>query len=635
MSLTEDHTTTEAFAEARDALAERLVDAATGTLELFSVHLGLELGLYEAVAEAPLTARGLAERTRIAERYAREWLEQQAVAGLLEVTTDSSGGTADDREYAMPAAHRPVLLDATDASHVAPVADIVVGIGGVVSELPAAYRSGSGVPYARYGRAFSRGQGGMNRPLFVNDLDQWLETLPEVRQRLRTGAGGRIADIGAGDGWSTIALARAFPEATVDGYDADEVSVATARRHAAESGVADRVTFHHVDVAAPDALAGSYDLVVIFEVLHDLARPQVVLERLRDTLADGGVLLVADERVSPQFTSPGSAVERLMYGWSVTHCLPASLAEPGSAGLGTVLRPGQVHALAAAAGMRSEELPVENDFFRFYRLQPVSRASLPTGVEIAYVDSGGPSERTLVLLHGLSDSSWSWSRMVAHLPAGTRTVAVDLRGHGASSKPSAGYSMPELAADVVALMDRLHIATATVVGHSWGTLVARAVAEDHPDRVERLVLVGALEAPVNEGMHELNAEVLALGGDVPESFVREFQESTLAAPAPEAFMEKVVAESRRLPGAVWRAVMHGLVSADDADRLGQLAVPTLLVWGEHDSFFLRPEQERLLAAIPGARLAVVTGAGHATHWDRPAEVAAQIAAFLSTTRVRA
>jgi pimeloyl-ACP methyl ester carboxylesterase/ubiquinone/menaquinone biosynthesis C-methylase UbiE len=634
MSLTEDHTTAEAFAEARDALAERLVDAATGTLELFSVHLGRELGLYEAVAEAPLTARGLAERARIAERYAREWLEQQTVAGLLEVTTDSSGGTAEDREYAMPAAHRPVLLDATGASHVAPVADMVAGIGGVLGELPAAYRSGGGIPYARYGRAFSRGQGGMNRPLFVNDLDAWLDALLDVRQRLGTGAGARIADIGAGDGWSTIALARAFPEATVDGYDADEVSAEAARRHAAESGVADRVTFHDVDVAAPGVLCGPYDLVVVFEVLHDLARPQVVLEQLSDALADGGVLLVADERVSPQFTTPGSAVERLMYGWSVTHCLPASLAEPGSAGLGTVLRPGHVHALAAAAGMRSEELPVENDFFRFYRLKPVSRASLPTGVEIAYVDSGSPAEQTLILLHGLSDSSWSWSRLVPHLPDGVRTVAVDLRGHGASSKPADGYSMAELAADVVALMDHLGIGTATVIGHSWGTLAARAVAEEHPDRVEQLVLIGGVQAPVNEAMHELDAEVRALGDTVPESFVRDFQESTLGTPLPEAFMEKVVAESRRLPAAVWRAAMQDFVAADDAETIRGIAAPTLLVWGDRDSYFLRPEQERLLAAIPDSRLVVVPDAGHATHWERPSEVAAEIAAFVRATPAR-
>jgi non-heme chloroperoxidase len=183
-------------------------------------------------------------------------------------------------------------------------------------------------------------------------------------------------------------------------------------------------------------------------------------------------------------------------------------------------------------------------------------------------------------------------------------------------------------------MDHLGIGTATVVGHSWGTLVARAVAEDFPQRVERLALIGALEAPVNQGMHELDAEVRGLGDTVPESFVREFQESTLAAPLPEAFMEKVVAESRRLPAPAWHAAMHALVTADDADRLADIAVPTLLVWGEHDSFFLHPEQERPLAAIPGARLTMIPGAGHATHWDRPAEVAAELAAFVSITPAR-
>jgi pimeloyl-ACP methyl ester carboxylesterase len=284
--------------------------------------------------------------------------------------------------------------------------------------------------------------------------------------------------------------------------------------------------------------------------------------------------------------------------------------------------------------MRSEELPVENDFFRFYRLQPVSRASLPTGVETAYVDSGSPAEQTLILLHGLSDSSWSWSRLVPHLPDVVRTVAVDLRGHGASSKPADGYSMAELAADVVALMDHLGIGTATVVGHSWGTLAARAVAEEHPDRVERLVLIGGVQAPVNEAMHELDAEVRALGDTVPESFVRDFQESTLGTTLPEAFMEKVVAESRRLPAAVWRATMQDFVAADDAETIRGIAAPTLLVWGDRDSYFLRPEQERLLAAIPDSRLVVVPGAGHATHWERPSDVAAEIAAFVRATPAR-
>ena len=106
----------------------------------------------------------------------------------------------------------------------------------------------------------------------------------------------------------------------------------------------------------------------IFEALHDMSRPVEVLQAARAALTDGGVVLVADERVADEFGAPGGLVERFMYGWSIAHCLPASMADAPSDGLGTVLRRGTVHRLAAEAGFSaSSELPVENDFFRFYR----------------------------------------------------------------------------------------------------------------------------------------------------------------------------------------------------------------------------------------------------------------------------
>jgi SAM-dependent methyltransferase len=154
----------------------------------------------------------------------------------------------------------------------------------------------------------------------------------------------------AGDGWSTIALARAFPEATVDGYDADEVSVAAARRHAAESGGADLVAFHHGDVAAPGALRGPYDLVVVFEVLHDLSRPQLVLERLRGALADGGVLLVADERVSPQFAA--RLARRTGVGRSRHRAAPGAGARPRGGGTNSIR-----HSLRAKTMENLREVP--------------------------------------------------------------------------------------------------------------------------------------------------------------------------------------------------------------------------------------------------------------------------------------
>ena len=116
-------------------------------------------------------------------------------------------------------------------------------------------------------------------------------------------------------------------------------------------------------------MVGPYDLVFVFEALHDFARPGQVLGGLRAACAEDGAVLLVDERVAESFTAPGDEVERLMYGWSVLHCLPASMADAPSAALGTVLRSHTVHALAAQAGFRSSvELPLDNDFFRFYRL---------------------------------------------------------------------------------------------------------------------------------------------------------------------------------------------------------------------------------------------------------------------------
>lgn len=350
----------------QDALTERLFQGTVHTLELFGVYLGKRLGLYRVLAEqGGLTTSELSERAAIAPRYAREWLEQQAVAGLL--TVDDAAAEADTRRYTLPADYCGVLAEDDHAAHVAPFAEMLVGIAGALPRVVEAYRSGDGVAYAHYGSDFRAGQGGINRPAFSTELTgAWLSALPDIEARLRTAPGARVADVGCGEGWSTIALARAYPEAEVIGYDLDEASIVAARRNARQAGV--DVPFVLGD-AAELSSDRPFDLIVLLEALHDMSRPVAALRALGGVLDRRGALLVADERVAERFVAPGDEIERMMYGWSISHCLPVAMADTPTAAIGTAIRPATVKRCAIEAGLpRVEVLPVDNDLFRFYRL---------------------------------------------------------------------------------------------------------------------------------------------------------------------------------------------------------------------------------------------------------------------------
>jgi 2-polyprenyl-3-methyl-5-hydroxy-6-metoxy-1,4-benzoquinol methylase len=259
------------------------------------------------------------------------------------------------------------VRDPLHVAHVAPLARLVVGIATALDDVAAAYRTGAGVPYVRYGPDLRSGQGGINRPAFSTALvDDWLPAMSDAATRLA--AGGRAVDVGCGQGWAAIALARRFPEADVWGIDNDPASIEDARRHAAEAGAGAR--FECLDAAALSDHA-PFDLVLLLEVLHDLARPVETLAAARAALAPDGAILVADEAVAPAFTAPGDDLERMMYGWSISHCLPTAMAEQPSAAIGTVIREDVVRALAEAAGLaRTRVLDVDGGFFRLYELTP-------------------------------------------------------------------------------------------------------------------------------------------------------------------------------------------------------------------------------------------------------------------------
>jgi SAM-dependent methyltransferase len=352
----------------RDSFAEDLFEKSIGAMEVASVYLGDRLGLYRVLADGgPATTQELADRTGTHERYVREWLEQQAVMGILAV--EDSEVESSDRHYMLPEGHAEVLLDRDSLSYLAPVARFTMGLVRPLPALVEAFRNGEGVPYPFYGADAREGQADANRPMFVNLLgSEWLPSVPDVHERLQADPPARVADVGCGTGWSSISIAQAYPNVRVDGYDLDEPSIELARRNAEEAGVADKVDFHVRDASDP-TLEGRYDLATAFECVHDMGRPVEALGAMRRMVGEEGAVIVADERVPDSFRAPGDDTDRLMYGWSVLFCLPTGLADEPSVGTGTVMRQRTLRRYAEEAGYRGMEvLPIENNLWRFYRL---------------------------------------------------------------------------------------------------------------------------------------------------------------------------------------------------------------------------------------------------------------------------
>lgn len=262
-----------------------------------------------------------------------------------------------------------------------------------------------------------------------------------------------------------------------------------------------------------------------------------------------------------------------------------------------------------------------------------SHVKLSTGIQMHYAEQGRESGEPVILLHGYSDSWFSFSRVLPLLPDDYRVFALDLRGHGQSDQPASGYGLDDLAADVVAFMDAKGIARATIVGHSMGGFVAQQVALAAPRRVSRLVIVSSARTPrAFTGLDEFKQVVSTLEDPVPHEFVEEFQRSTVYQPVPAAFMDGVIAESKRLPARVWRGIMDGLLELPPAVSLGRSGIPALVAWGEKDAWPPRAEQDSLVAMLGTARLKVYREIGHAPHWERPDEFAQDLRQFIAWTK---
>ena len=362
-------TTTPTDGSSAEAFADKVFKAALGTMETFNLYLGDRLGWLDALAEAPTTAAELAARTKTQPRYAIEWLEMMAVYGNLAVL-DAAVGDRLQRRYALPPGAVEVLTDRHSLSYLGALPQMLAAVGVQIDRLVEVYRGGGGVSWAELGDNARHSQAALNRPWFESALGPALASVPEIDAVLRV-PGARIADIGCGAGWSTIALARAYPSATVLGVDVDEPSIQVANANAETAGVSDQARFA---VAQGQGLGefGPFDAVFAFECVHDMPRPVDVLAATHDAVRSDGLVVIMDEAVADDFTAPGDPVEQVMYGYSTLICLPDGLSSSPSEGTGTVMRRAILTEYATRAGFTSVDvLPIEDfAFFRFYRLHP-------------------------------------------------------------------------------------------------------------------------------------------------------------------------------------------------------------------------------------------------------------------------
>ena len=360
-----------AHAARAEALAARLFESIVPAMELMTVELGFRRGLYTGLQKlGDANVAELASECDASRRYLREWLEQQATAGLVDVAID---GDAETRRYTLSPPQAEVLLDAESPFAMAGVSSFLTGMAETFDAVVADFGRGNGVAYADFGASVRHAISSLNRPAFTLALGAWLEQMPDLDERLRTRAS-VVVDVGCGTGWSTIALARRYPLAHVIGVDLDAASITEAQANAVDAWMGERVRFVVADASHRDvlrAIAGDgAALVTLFEALHDANDPTSVLSSLASILEPDGTILIGDEKVADGFAPNGDLIERLNYGFSVLHCLPATVAEGDGEANGTVMRAPVLARWAEEAGLaRPEVLPIDNDLWRFYRIR--------------------------------------------------------------------------------------------------------------------------------------------------------------------------------------------------------------------------------------------------------------------------
>jgi len=330
------------------------------TLHASTVVIGDKLGLYRHLADiGPTDAEGLAAAAGCNARMVEEWLNAQFAADYCHFSPETG-------MYWLSPEQAAVLADPGTPAFLVGAMTIAVSTAKDEEKVRAAFLSGEGLGWHEHHHDLFHGTERLFKPGYVANLASgWLQSLEGVDEKLR--AGGRVADLGCGHGSSTILLAQEYPNASVNGFDYPPASIDIARKRAAEAGVGDRVSFEVA--SAQDFTGGDFDLVCIFDALHDMGDPLGAARRIRESLATNGTWLLVEPMAGESLTDNANPVGRIFYAASTCICTPAAQSQHGGYALGAQVPEATLAELIADAGFRTFRRAAETPFNRVYEVR--------------------------------------------------------------------------------------------------------------------------------------------------------------------------------------------------------------------------------------------------------------------------
>ena len=339
----------------------RAVDEIGATLNTALVVMGDRLGFYRALAGAgPLTPAELAGQTGTAERYVREWLNAQAAGGYVDYDPDTV-------RYALPAEHAVALTDESSPAYLPGFFQIALGTVHDSPRITEAAKTGVGIGWHDHVHDVHEGCERFFRPGYnANLLPSWLPALDGVVGKLQRGA--KVADVGCGHGASTILMAQAFPASIFAGSDYHEGSIRVARERAEDAGVTDRVGF---EVAPAASYSGrGYDLVTMFDCLHDMGDPAGAARHVRKSLAADGTWMIVEPAAGDRVEDNLNPVGRAYYSFSTLLCTPASLSQDVGLALGAQAGEARIRDVVTSAGFGRFRRVSETPFNIVFEARP-------------------------------------------------------------------------------------------------------------------------------------------------------------------------------------------------------------------------------------------------------------------------